>query len=118
MDLNTKKPVTRPYVMVLPITKQVIKLVEDIAHDEGVRDLSTYHWKNGEIILDGDLLRGVDPDELWDTTYVPNKNEHRRSDENLRNEIDELLEEAEEFLNNNDEEAASIMKSANNNISQ
>src|SRR6056300_689233 len=111
LDLNTKKPVTRPYVKVLPITKQVIKLVEDMAHDEGVRDLRTYHWKNGEIILDGDLLAGVDPDELWDTTYIPEENEHRRSDENLRNEnipqdeIDELLEEAEEFLNNNDEEA-------------
>src|SRR5210317_645898 len=51
----------------------------------------------------------------WDTTYVPDENEHRRNDETLRNEnipqdeIDELLEEAEEFLNNNnannDEEA-------------
>src|SRR5210317_1130087 len=108
LDLNTKKPVTRPFVTVLPITKQVIKLVEEMAHDEGVRDLRTYHWKNGEIILDGDLLAGVDPDELWDTTYVPDENEYRRNDENLRNEnipqdeIDELLEEAEEFLNNND----------------
>src|SRR5210317_2293682 len=82
----------------------------ELSHDEGVRDLRTYHWKNGEIILDGDLLAGVDPDELWDTTYVPDENEHRRTDENLRNEnipqdeIDELLEEAEEFLNNDDEE--------------
>src|SRR5210317_322139 len=80
----------------------------ELSHDEGVRDLRTYHWKNGEIILDGDLLAGVDPDELWDTTYVPDENEYRRNDENLRNEnipqdeIDELLEAAEEFLNNND----------------
>src|SRR6056300_975741 len=108
LDLNTKKPVTRPYVKVLPITKQVIKLVEDMAHDEGVCDLRTYHWKNGKIILDGDSLAGVDPDELWDTTYIPEENEHKPSDENLRNEnipqdeINELLEEAEEFLNNND----------------
>ncbi|CAJ1945713.1 unnamed protein product [Cylindrotheca closterium] len=110
LDLNTKKTVTRPYVMVLPITKQVIKIVEQMAHDKGVRDLRTYHWKNGEIILDGDLLAGVDPDELWDDTYIPSKNEYKRSDENLRNEkvdqdeIDALLEEAEEFIENYDNE--------------
>ncbi|CAJ1968254.1 unnamed protein product [Cylindrotheca closterium] len=109
LDLNTKKTVTRPYLTVLPITKQVIKIVEQMAHNEGVRDLRTYHWKNGEIILDGDLLAGVDPDELWDDTYIPHKNEYKRSDENLCNEkidqdeIDALLEEAEEFIENYDD---------------
>ncbi|CAJ1952143.1 unnamed protein product [Cylindrotheca closterium] len=64
----------------------------------------------GEIILDGDLLTGVDPDELWDDTYIPCKNEYKRSDENLRNEkidhdeSDALLEEAEEFIENYDDE--------------
>ncbi|CAJ1947499.1 unnamed protein product [Cylindrotheca closterium] len=110
LDLNTKKTVTRPYVTVLPITKQVIKIVEQMALDEDVCDLLTYHWKNGEIILDGDLLAGVDPDELWDDTYIPRKNEYKRSDENLRDEkidqdeIDALLEEAEEFIENYDNE--------------
>ena len=100
----------RPHVTVLPLTKQVIKIVEQMAHDEGVRDLRTYHWKNGEVILDGDLSAGVDPDELWDDIYIPNENEYKRSDENLRNErisqeeIDDLLEDAEEFLNNNDDD--------------
>ncbi|CAJ1970045.1 unnamed protein product, partial [Cylindrotheca closterium] len=69
-----------------------------------------YHWKNGEIILDGDLLAGVDPDELWDDTYIPRENEYKQSDENLCNEkidqdeIDALLEEAEEFIENYDDE--------------
>ena len=106
LDLNTKKTVTRPFITVLPITKQVINIVEQMAHDEGVKDLRTYHWKNGEIILDGDLLAGVDPDELWDETYTPNNNEEKRNDENLRNEeiseaeIEELMQDAEEFIGN------------------
>ncbi|CAJ1945689.1 unnamed protein product, partial [Cylindrotheca closterium] len=81
-----------------------------MAHDKGVCDLRTYHWKNGEIILDGDLLAGVDLDELWDDTYIPRVNEYKQSDENLRNEkidqdeIDALLEEAEEFIENYDDE--------------
>ncbi|CAJ1963595.1 unnamed protein product [Cylindrotheca closterium] len=83
LDLNTKKTVTRPFVTVLLITKQVIKIVEQMAYNKGVCDLSTYHWKNGEIILDGDLLAGVDQDELWDDTYIPCKNEYKRSNENL-----------------------------------
>ena len=100
LDLNTRKRVTRPRIKVVPITKQVISIVEAMAAEEGVRDLKTYHWKNGEVILDGDLLAGVDPDELWDEAYVPNGNEYNQSDENLRNEyipteeVDALLEEA------------------------
>ncbi|CAJ1935521.1 unnamed protein product [Cylindrotheca closterium] len=86
LDLNTKKAVIRLYVTALPITKQVIKIVEQMAHDKGVRDLRTYHWKNGEIILDGDLLTGVDPDEID------------------QDEIDALLEEAEEFIETYDDE--------------
>ncbi|CAJ1945819.1 unnamed protein product [Cylindrotheca closterium] len=110
LDLNTKKTVTRPYVTVLPITKQVIRIVEQMAHNKGVCDLRTYHWNNGEIILDGDLLAGVDPDELWDDTSIPQENEYKQSDENLCNEkidqdeFDALLEEAEEFIENYDDE--------------
>ncbi|CAJ1944699.1 unnamed protein product [Cylindrotheca closterium] len=69
-DLNTKREVTRPQITVLPITDQVIKLVEAHAAEEGVTDLQTYSRRNGEIILDADLLAGVDPDELWDEDYV------------------------------------------------
>ncbi|CAJ1945821.1 unnamed protein product [Cylindrotheca closterium] len=62
------------------------------------------------MILDGDLLAGVDPDELWDDTSIPQENEYKQSDENLRNEkidqdeFDALLEEAEEFIENYDDE--------------
>ena len=110
MDLNTRQKITRPHITVLPITKQVIKLVEDMAHDEGVRDLRTYHWKNGEIILDGDLLAGVDPDDLWDETYIPQDKEYKRGDDNLRSEridqeeIDDLLADAENFLENSSDD--------------
>ncbi|CAJ1959451.1 unnamed protein product, partial [Cylindrotheca closterium] len=58
----------------------------------------------------------VDPDELWDDTYIPHKNEYKQSDENLRNEkidqdeIDALLEEAEEFIENYDDEHTKNVK--------
>ncbi|CAJ1936902.1 unnamed protein product [Cylindrotheca closterium] len=111
LDLNTKKDSDKTLCNgTSDHQKQVIKIVEQMAHNEGVRDLRTYHWKNGEIILDGDLLAGVDPDEVWDDAYIPRENEYKRSDENLCNEkidqdeIDALLEEAEEFIENYDDE--------------
>ena len=92
MDLNTGKRVQRNRVKVLPITKQVIDMVEAMAHDEGVRALRTYSRRSGEVILDADLLAGVDPDELWDEDedydpgeeYTPPKR-----DENINGRIDE-----------------------------
>ena len=81
-----------------------------MAHDEGVLDLRTYHWKSGEVILDSDLSARVDPDEVWDDIYIPNENEYRRSNENIRNEtipqqaIDDLLQDANDFLKNDDDE--------------
>ncbi|CAJ1968676.1 unnamed protein product [Cylindrotheca closterium] len=101
-DLNTKREVTRPRITVLPITDQVIKLVEAHAAEEGVTDLRTYSRRNGEIILDADLLAGVDPDELWDEDYVPadieippvNDMNLRKNDAITDEELEELIEDA------------------------
>ena len=66
--------------------------------------------ENGEVILDGVLSAGVDLDELWDDIYIPNENEYKWSNENIRNEtipqeeIDDLLQDANDFLNNDDDE--------------
>ncbi|CAJ1938586.1 unnamed protein product [Cylindrotheca closterium] len=101
-DLNTKREVTRPQITVLPITDQVIKLVEVHAAEEGLTDLRTYSRHNGEIILDADLLAGVDPDELWDEDYVPadieippvNDMNLRKNDAITDEELEELIEDA------------------------
>ncbi|CAJ1939470.1 unnamed protein product [Cylindrotheca closterium] len=105
-DLNTKREVTRPRITVLPITDQVIKLVEAHAAEEGVTDLRTYSRRNGEIILDADLLAGVDPDELWDEDYVPadivippvNDMNLRKNDAITDEELEELIEDAAEDI--------------------
>ncbi|CAJ1953509.1 unnamed protein product [Cylindrotheca closterium] len=105
-DLNTKREVTRPRITVLPITDQVIKLVEAHAAEEGVTDLQTYSRRNGEIILDADLLAGVDPDELWDEDYVPadieippvNDMNLRKNDAISDEELEELIEDAAEDI--------------------
>ncbi|CAJ1940885.1 unnamed protein product, partial [Cylindrotheca closterium] len=85
-DLNTKCKARRAKIKVLPMTDQVIKIIEEDARLEGVTELRTYSKRNGELILDGDLLEGVDPDELWDENYIPVNEIERLSDVTLRNE--------------------------------
>jgi len=105
MDLNTGKEVTRNNIKVLPMTKQVIDIVEGMARDEGVLELRTFSLRDGAIILDADLLAGVEPDELWDEDYDPNEDVPPKSDENLRwehiskEEVDELIDDAAEDIN-------------------
>ncbi|CAJ1951088.1 unnamed protein product [Cylindrotheca closterium] len=89
-DLNTKCEAQRAKIKVLLMTDQVITIIEEDARLEGVTELRTYSKRNGKLILDGDLLKGVDPDELWDENYVP-VNEIKR----LSDEVDELLMDAE-----------------------
>ncbi|CAJ1934587.1 unnamed protein product [Cylindrotheca closterium] len=100
-DLNTKCKARRAKIKVLPMTDQVIKIIEEHARLEGVTELRTYSKRNGELILDGDLLEGVDPDELWDENYMPVNEIERLNNVTLRNEnipddeVDELLMDAE-----------------------
>src|SRR6056300_1708858 len=68
LDLNTKRVVTCKRIKVIPITSQVVNIVENMALAEDVKGLQFYD-KNGEIIMDGDLLAGVDPDKIWDEDY-------------------------------------------------
>ncbi|CAJ1940682.1 unnamed protein product [Cylindrotheca closterium] len=100
-DLNTKCKARCAKIKVLLMTDQVIKIIEEDARLEGVTELRTYSKRNGELILDGDLLEGVDSDELWDENYVPVNEIERLNDVTLRNEnipddkLDELLMDAE-----------------------
>ena len=86
MNLHTGKPITRTRVKVLPMTKQVIDLVETMAANEGVKELRMYSRTTGAPLLDADLLAGVDPDELWDDEYQSDNDNPPINDNNLRNE--------------------------------
>ena len=68
LDLNTKQVVTRKRIKTILITSQVVNIVENMALAEDVKGLRFYD-KNGEIIMDGDLLAGVNPYEIWDENY-------------------------------------------------
>ena len=107
MDLTTGKKCERKQVKVLPITSQVIKLVETLAAAEGVKSIKTYSRRTGAVILDADLLTGVEPDELWDQDsdsedepYNPNDDTPPISDSNLRieridtEEVNDLIDDA------------------------
>jgi hypothetical protein len=111
MDLNTGRQIQRTNVKVLPATKQVIDIVEQMARDEGVTELRTYSRRTGAVILDADLLAGVDPDELWDEEFDPNEeDEPLKSDENLRNEhidedeVNDLIDDLDDFVHIEDDD--------------
>ncbi|CAJ1948790.1 unnamed protein product [Cylindrotheca closterium] len=48
-DLNTKCEARRAKIKVLPMTDQVIKIIEEDARLEGVTELRTYSKRNGEL---------------------------------------------------------------------
>ena len=114
LNLATGKEIKRNRIKELPMTKQVIETVEQMARDEGVAALRTYSRRTGAPILDADLLAGVDPDELYDPDYNPNEDNPTKSDENLRieliddDEVNDLIDDmGEDFINddNYDDEA-------------
>ena len=106
-DLNTERVVSRNKIKVLPMSKQVIEIVEALAAREGVTELRTYSKRNGELILDADLLAGVDPDELWDEDYDEENDRDTPTDIDLiqrdympdLEELEGLLMEAEDDIN-------------------
>ena len=122
MDLNTGKLIQRNKIKVLPVTKQVIGMVEQLARDEGVTSLRTYSRRTGAVILDADLLAGVEPDDIWDDDYDPDDDTPpKTSDENLRNErideeeVNDLIDDLgdDEFVDvqNSDDEYEDIVTS-------
>ena len=103
-DIYTRKTNTRPRIKEIPMSQQVIKIIEGIAAEEGVHDLRTYTKRNGELILDADLLAGVDPDELWDENYIQNDDSETQSDIDLPSdnisdeEVEALITDAQEDI--------------------
>ncbi|CAJ1968996.1 unnamed protein product [Cylindrotheca closterium] len=64
LNLNTKKIISRPKVVVLPVTDQVIQRVEAWAAAKGVTSMKFFDKKRDlETFQDGDQIAGVDDTE-------------------------------------------------------
>ncbi|CAJ1956667.1 unnamed protein product, partial [Cylindrotheca closterium] len=78
LNLNTKKMISRPKVVVLPVTNQVIQRVEAWAAAEGATSMKFFDKKRDlETFQDGDQIAGVDDteqgylEEAFDQDYEP-----------------------------------------------
>ena len=112
LHLNTKKIVTRPKVVVLPATDQVIARINSWAHDEGIHSLKFFDkYGNEETYQDGDQIAGVDDtqqgyaEEAFDPEYEEEEVEDDTYDVNLQGRFEDI---------DNDEEVALIMDAIDN----
>ncbi|CAJ1941837.1 unnamed protein product [Cylindrotheca closterium] len=112
LNLNTKKMISRPKVIVLPVTDQVIKRVEAWAAAEGVASMEFFDKKRDlETFQDGDQIAGVDDteqgylEEAFDQDYEPEDedecdfNLHGQFDDIDDSEREELLADADNDVN-------------------
>ena len=100
LNLNTKKPVTRLKVTVVPATDQVIARVNSWAHEEGIRSLKFFDKKgNEETFQDGDQIAGVNDneqgyaEEAFDPNYEETDDQDDKHDVNLQGRYDDVDED-------------------------
>ncbi|CAJ1931975.1 unnamed protein product [Cylindrotheca closterium] len=104
LNLNTKKMISRPKVVVLPVTDQVIQRVEAWAAAEGVTSMKFFDKKRDlETFQDGDQIAGVDDteqgylvEEAFDQDYEPEDEDER--DFNLRGQFNDINDSKREAL--------------------
>ncbi|CAJ1945044.1 unnamed protein product, partial [Cylindrotheca closterium] len=111
LNLNTKKMISRPKVVVLPVTDQVIQRVEAWAAAEGVTSRKFFVEKRHlETFQDGNQIAGVDDteqgylEETFDQDYEPEEEDER--DFNLRGQFDDI----------NDSERNELLADADNDV--
>ncbi|CAJ1945732.1 unnamed protein product [Cylindrotheca closterium] len=95
LNLNTKKMISRPKVVILPVTDQVIQRVEAWAAAKGVTSMKFFDKKRDlETFQDGDQIAGVDDteqgylEEGFDQDYEPEDEDER--DFNLRGQFNDM----------------------------
>jgi len=106
LDLQTKQVVTRTKITEIPITKQVIDIVERWAEEEGFKSLKFYDRNKNliddyDVIQDADLIAGVDGAYLDEIDLDYNEEHHGNPhdveltgvDEMDENEINDLIED-------------------------
>ena len=104
MDLNSGAVIKRPKVTVCPITELVIKKVEQMADDQGVKSLKFFDRKKKQIAFPDADLAGVplqrQMDEIEDKNdddYVYEEDDHEdHEDPEYEEEFEE--EDLEELL--------------------
>ncbi|CAJ1968242.1 unnamed protein product, partial [Cylindrotheca closterium] len=103
LNLNTKKMISRPKVVVLPVTNQVIKRVEAWAAAEGVASMKFFDKKRDlETFQDGDQIVGVDDteqgylEEAFDQDYEAEDEDE--CDFNLHGQFDDIDDSKREEL--------------------
>ncbi|CAJ1964165.1 unnamed protein product [Cylindrotheca closterium] len=104
LNLNTKKMISRPKVVVLPVTDQVIQRVEAWAAAEGVTSMKFFDKKRDlETFQDGNQIAGVDDteqgylEEAFDQDNEPEDEDE--CDFNLHGQFDDIDDsEREELL--------------------
>jgi hypothetical protein len=97
LNLNSRKVITRPQVVVLPATDQVIAKVNLWANEEGVYSLKFFD-KNGdeETFQDGDQIAGVDDtqqgyaEEAFDPDYQDEEENELNRDATLQGTFDDI----------------------------
>ncbi|CAJ1969969.1 unnamed protein product, partial [Cylindrotheca closterium] len=102
LNLNTKKMISRPKVVVLPVTDQVIQRVEAWAAAKGVTSMKFFDKKRDlETFQDGNQIAGVDDteqgylEEAFDQDYEPEDDER---DFNLCGQFDDINDSKREEL--------------------
>ncbi|CAJ1953149.1 unnamed protein product [Cylindrotheca closterium] len=102
LNLNTKKMISRPKVVVLPVTNQVIQRVEAWAAAKGVTSMKFFDKKRDlETFQDGDQITGVDDteqgylEEAFDQDYERDFNLCGQFDDINDSKREELLADAD-----------------------
>ncbi|CAJ1953153.1 unnamed protein product [Cylindrotheca closterium] len=103
LNLNTKKMISQPKVVVLPVTDQVIQRVEAWAATKGITSMKFFDKKRDlETFQDGDQIAGVDDteqgylEEAFDQDYEPEDEDE--CDFNLCGQFDDINDSKREEL--------------------
>ncbi|CAJ1930035.1 unnamed protein product [Cylindrotheca closterium] len=111
LNLNTKKMISQPKVVVLPVTNQVIQRIEAWDTAKGVTSMKFFDKKRDlETFQDGDQVAGVDDteqgylEEAFDQDYEPEDEDER--DFNLHGQFNDI----------DDSEREELLADADNNV--
>jgi Ran GTPase-activating protein (RanGAP) involved in mRNA processing and transport len=114
MDLNSGQLISSNIVHEIPVTDVVIKAVEDMAYQQGLKSLR-FKNRNGVIYHDADWIAGVDygdPDD-YDRDDIENEDEEYDNEEEENENQLEQYEELEDQLEHIDpEEIEDIIRDA------
>ena len=125
MDLATGREIRRPQVKECVMTPLVIKCVEQLAANQGIKTLRFLDRKKKEIIFDDSDLAGVSDyrlDEIIDPNFLPDDEEEDEEftyeEEITEDELEELLaeEEIDEDNGTRDSESTDESEKENDNV--